>query len=204
MIFKNKAGRLIYALHLMQRVRGRRGPVAQLQRLWGKIVYHLYSIITASDIGLDAEISPKTRFLHMTGLVIHPDATIEDDCLIMQQVTLGVRDGPGAPHVCRGAFVGAGAKILGPVTIGEYAKIGANAVVLEDVPAYATAVGIPARVIRQRLAGEPGADDEIARTAAATGSVDSPRSPRIPGTEAKAVARHHRDEEEAVPSFQPH
>ena len=91
----------------------------------------------------------------MTGIVIHPDAVVEDDCLIMQQVTLGQTAGPGAPRICRGAYIGAGAKVLGPVTVGEGARIGANAVVLADVPAHATAVGIPARVVARRAPAAP-------------------------------------------------
>jgi serine O-acetyltransferase len=84
---------------------------------------------------------------HPNGIVIHPDAVIGPNCLIFQQVTIGLRDGPGAPHIGGHVDVGAGAKILGPVTIGNHAKIGANAVVLNDVPEGATAVGIPAKVI---------------------------------------------------------
>jgi serine O-acetyltransferase len=64
-------------------------------------------------------------------------------------VTLGtVHSKQGAPRIGANVEIGAGAKILGPVSIGDGAKIGANAVVLCDVPAYATAVGIPARIIR--------------------------------------------------------
>lgn len=84
---------------------------------------------------------------HPNGIVIHPDAVIGPNCLIFQQVTIGLRDGPGAPRIGGHVDVGAGAKILGPVTIGNHAKIGANAVVLSDVPEGATAVGIPAKVI---------------------------------------------------------
>jgi serine O-acetyltransferase len=74
--------------------------------------------------------------------VIHPDATIGPNCLILQQVTVvaGVKIGG---HV----DIGAGAKIIRAVTIGNHAKIGANAVVLNDVPEGATAVGIPAKII---------------------------------------------------------
>lgn len=83
------------------------------------------------------------------GTVIHKYAVIEDNAIILTGVTLGGRSGrKGAPVVRQGAMIGAGAKILGAVTIGRYASVGANAVVLEDVPDYAVVVGIPARVVR--------------------------------------------------------
>ena len=89
-------------------------------------------------------------FEHQHGIVIHGQARIGDDCVIRHQVTLGNRHLglPGdAPCLGRGVNVGAGAKILGAVAIGDGASIGANAVVLHDVPAGASAVGVPARVL---------------------------------------------------------
>ena len=53
----------------------------------------------------------------------------------------------GAPHICEGVMIGTGACVLGPIKIGKYSKIGANAVVISDVPDYATAVGVPAKII---------------------------------------------------------
>ena len=85
---------------------------------------------------------------HPNGIVIHPDAEIGPNCLLFQQVTLGVGD-EGAPKIGGHVDIGAGAKVLGPVVVGRHARIGANAVVLTDVPAEATAVGVPARIIRK-------------------------------------------------------
>ena len=85
---------------------------------------------------------------HPNGIVIHPDAEIGPNCLLFQQVTIGVGD-HGAPRVGGHVDIGAGAKVLGAVTIGRHARIGANAVVIIDVPSGATAVGVPARVIRK-------------------------------------------------------
>ncbi len=65
----------------------------------------------------------------------------------MQQVTLGQTGDSGAPTVEEDAYIGAGAKVIGEITIGARARIGANAVVLKDVPPDATAVGVPARII---------------------------------------------------------
>ena len=83
---------------------------------------------------------------HPHGVVIHPDVEIGPNCLIFQQVTIGEESG-GVPTIEGHVDVGAGAKIIGELTVGRHAKIGANAVVLNDVPAGATAVGIPARIV---------------------------------------------------------
>jgi serine O-acetyltransferase len=87
---------------------------------------------------------------HQGAIVIHGDSVIGDDCIIRQGVTIGNRylDKPfDAPRLGNRVNVGAGAKLLGGITIGDDAIIGANAVVLRDVPAGATMVGIPARQI---------------------------------------------------------
>lgn len=83
---------------------------------------------------------------HPNGIVIHPDAIIGPNCLIFQQVTIGTVDGSEKPVIEGHVDIGAGAKILGGVRIGAHAKIGANAVVLIDVPAGKTAIGIPAKI----------------------------------------------------------
>jgi serine O-acetyltransferase len=95
---------------------------------------------------------------HQSGIVVHGSACIGDGCIIRQGVTIGNKDldDPlGAPVLGRNVNVGAGAKILGRVTIGDGASIGANAVVLNDVAAGQTVVGIPARVVVANKAGEP-------------------------------------------------
>ncbi|HEX6707050.1 MAG TPA: serine acetyltransferase, partial [Albitalea sp.] len=83
---------------------------------------------------------------HPNGIVIHPEVEIGPNCLIFQQVTLGAAHG-GVPRIAGHVDIGAGAKVLGPISVGEHARIGANAVVVHDVPAGATVVGIPARVV---------------------------------------------------------
>lgn len=83
------------------------------------------------------------------GTVIHRDAVIGDRVIISTGVTIGGRSGHKAvPVICEGAANGTGAKVLGPVRIGRFATVGANAVVLSDVPDYGVAVGVPARIIR--------------------------------------------------------
>ncbi|GBL32385.1 probable serine acetyltransferase [Methylophilaceae bacterium] len=86
------------------------------------------------------------------GVVIGETAIIEDDCTLYHGVTLGGTSwnkGKRHPTLKQGVVIGAGAKILGPITIGRGAKIGSNAVVVKDVPAKATAVGIPARIVEE-------------------------------------------------------
>ncbi len=103
--------------------------------------YRFWSVVTGADIPLNCKIEGGLLLPHPNGVVLHPNAEIGPNCLIFQQVTISEKAILGA-HV----DVGAGAKILGPLRIGDHARIGANAVVLDDVPAGATVVGIPARV----------------------------------------------------------
>jgi serine O-acetyltransferase len=89
---------------------------------------------------------------HFGMIVVHPEATIGENCDLSHGVTIGVRGGPrpGVPRIGNNVYLGTGAKVLGPVTIGDGAQVGANAVVLSDVPAGATAVGVPARIVSPR------------------------------------------------------
>jgi serine O-acetyltransferase len=83
------------------------------------------------------------------GTVIHSRAVIGDGAIIGSGVTIEGRSGSlGVPVIGAGALIGSGAKVLGDIRVGKYASIGANAVVLHDVPDYAVSVGIPAKVVR--------------------------------------------------------
>jgi serine O-acetyltransferase len=86
---------------------------------------------------------------HIGGIVISGDAVFGDDCVVRNGVTVGLRHRQerGSPHIGNRVDIGAGAKLLGPIRIGDDVAIGANAVVLCDVPDGCIAVGIPARVI---------------------------------------------------------
>lgn len=83
------------------------------------------------------------------GTVIHKNAVIEAGATIGAGVTIGGRSGhDGVPVIGESAMIGTGAKVLGPVHVGRYASVGANAVVLHDVPDFAVVVGVPAKVVR--------------------------------------------------------
>lgn len=102
------------------------------------------------EIPYTCEIGRRVVFEHQGGIVVHGGTRIGDDCIIRQNCTLGIRtlaDLDAAPILEAGVQLGAGAVILGAVTIGAGATIGANAVVLQDVPAGALAVGVPARIV---------------------------------------------------------
>ncbi|MDR0588222.1 MAG: serine O-acetyltransferase [Burkholderiales bacterium] len=106
--------------------------------------------MTGIEIHPGAKIGRRVFIDHGMGIVIGETAEIGDDCTLYHGVTLGGTSwnkGKRHPTLGRGVVVGAGAKILGPITIGDHAKIGSNAVVVRDVPDNATAVGIPARVV---------------------------------------------------------
>jgi len=105
-----------------------------------------------------ASVGRRVVIEHFGAIVVHGNATIGDDCVIRQGVTIGNRrlDQPeDAPILGNRVDVGAGAKILGRVVIGDDASIGANAVVLHDVPARHIAVGVPARIFPKRPSRDP-------------------------------------------------
>lgn len=105
---------------------------------------------TGIEIHPGAKIGRRVFIDHGMGVVIGETAEIGDECTLYHGVTLGGTSwnkGKRHPTLDRGVVIGAGAKVLGPITVGEGAKIGSNAVVVRDIPARATAVGIPARVV---------------------------------------------------------
>ncbi len=115
-------------------------------------------ILTNIDIHPAAKIGKRVFIDHGTGVVIGETAVIEDDVLIYQGVTLGgvsLTHGKRHPTIKQGVVIGAGAKILGDIEIGEHAKIGANSVVVKPVPSCSTAIGIPAHVIEKGRCKDP-------------------------------------------------
>ncbi len=123
-------------------------------------------LTTGSIVNREAAIGDDLHIVHFGNIRIHPDVVIGDRCGIMHDVTLGTNmDRPGAPRIGNDVFIGAGARVLGPIEIGDGARIASNSLVLCDVPAGATAVGVPARILQY-----------TGRPVASVGEVVSPRS----------------------------
>ena len=142
-----------------------------------KQAYEKYFMGYGSFIGIDSKIAGRPYFPHgCVGVFISNDAVIGRDAVIFQQVTIGSNTlpdskRPGAPIIGDGAYLGAGAKIIGGVTVGDHCRVGANAVVIEgvhvgknavvaagavvieDVPENAVVAGCPARVIKMKDEG---------------------------------------------------
>jgi serine O-acetyltransferase len=126
----------------------RAGVLAKVMRKICVVRYRSWSVVTGADIPLTSKLGGGLLIPHPNGIVIHPDSVIGVNCLIHQQVTIGVKRGNSKPPIIGGHVdIGAGAKIIGNISIGEHALIGANAVVTKDVVPYAIVVGVPAEVI---------------------------------------------------------
>ena len=149
------SNRLLASIDAYQYHRARRGPWHTMMRKLARARHLFWSIITQSDIHPQVSFGRNLMLPHPNGVVIHEDAVIGDDCMIMQQVTVGMIGEGQVPRIGNRVYIGAGAKIIGNLIVADDAKIGANAVVTQDVPAFCTAVGIPARLI-QRGPGESG------------------------------------------------
>ncbi|MFT6590673.1 MAG: serine O-acetyltransferase [Rhodoferax sp.] len=117
----------------------------------GRFVSHVTRFLTGIEIHPGAKIGRQVFFDHAMGVVVGETAEIGDGCTIYQAVTLGgtslYKDTKRHPTLGRNVVVGAGAQVLGGFTVGDGAKVGSNAVVTKPVPAGATAVGNPARII---------------------------------------------------------
>lgn len=144
---------LLASIRAYQQWRELPGFAALTARRLAVARHHFWSVVCGCEIPLNSNIGGGLIMPHPQGVVIHPDAKLGPNCLIFQQVTIGIGGSrPGAPQIGGHVDIGAGAKILGGITIGDHAKIGANAVVLSDVPRGATAVGIPARMTPRSVA----------------------------------------------------
>jgi serine O-acetyltransferase len=124
-----------------------------------RFVSHIARWLTGIEIHPGATIGRRFFIDHGMGVVIGETAEIGDDCTLYHGVTLGGTSwnrGKRHPTLGNGVVVGAGAKILGPIVIGDGAQIGSNAVVVKEVPAGATAVGIPARIVAKEVGEKAG------------------------------------------------
>ena len=124
-------------------------------RLLARFISTLARWLTGIEIHPAAQIGKCLFIDHGMGVVIGSTTEIGDGCTLYQGVTLGgtsLIDEKRHPTLQSGVIVGAGAKILGPILIGENARIGSNSVVLHDVPNATTVVGIPAKIVKRRSA----------------------------------------------------
>ena len=126
------------------RNRAMRAPFSFLYKLL-KVVSE---ILTGIELPCEAKLGRRFRIDHFGGIVISGDAVFGDDCVIRNGVTVGLRHTGqrGAPVIGNRVDIGAGAKVLGAIRVGDDVAIGANAVVITDVPANSIAVGVPARI----------------------------------------------------------
>lgn len=134
---------IMKSIRLMQKLRQKHIPVLP------KIIQWFIRITCSADIPLDIKIGQNSVLKHNgLGVVLHEKALIGRDVILMQNVTIGGRNGRGAPTIEDNVFIGAGACILGDIVVGENSSIGANAVVLSSVPKNAVVVGIPGKVVK--------------------------------------------------------
>ena len=114
-----------------------------------KILFSLVQIASGTELPCEARVGRRLRIDHSHGIVISGDAWLGDDCILRNGVTIGLRrvGVRGSPVIGDRADIGAGAKILGSIRLGDDVCVGANAVVLTDVPSNSVAVGIPARIL---------------------------------------------------------
>src|SRR5581483_9691448 len=148
--FWDPSRKLLLTIRRYQYWRNRTGILAYTIIKFVVLRYHFWSAITGTDIPLLCEIGGGLLIPHPNGIVIHPDAKIGVNCLIFQQVTIGTRGPTGAPVIDGHVDIGAGAKLLGSIRVGAHARVGANAVVLDNVPEGKIAIGIPAKIVSKR------------------------------------------------------
>jgi putative colanic acid biosynthesis acetyltransferase WcaB len=161
----------------------RNNPVARLiltwfrlaqwaHRHWGLLgkltVVGPYSLLTtlvlSMELPVTAQIGPRLRLPHKHGLVIHADATLGSDCLLRQGVTVGSkpdreRSQTRIPRIGNDVEFGAGCVLIGDITVGDHARIGALTIVTRSVPDYGVVVGNPGRVIK---IDRPATDEQLA------------------------------------------
>ena len=117
-----------------------------------KVLYLFIQIITGIELPCEVKVGRRFTIEHFGGIVVSGDASFGDDVIIRNGVTVGLRHTGvrGSPNIGNRVDIGAGAKLLGPIEIGDDVAIGANAVVIKDVPANSIAVGVPARIIHKK------------------------------------------------------
>jgi serine acetyltransferase len=116
--------------------------VNRLIRLWQTAFYSI-------ELGIDIELGHGVYFVHSLGTVVGGDAKIGEGCVFFGNNTIGASRFRGSPTIGAHTVIGAGVRVLGSISVGPYCFLGANAVVIQDLPEGKVAVGIPARVIAE-------------------------------------------------------
>ena len=126
-----------------------------------RILKLLSQIVTGIDLPCEVTVGRRLKIEHFGGIIVSGDAVIGDDVVLRHGVTIGLRrtEVPGSPTIGNRVDIGAGSKILGSILIGDDVLIGANAVVLEDVPANSIAVGIPAKILSRASRSQQGINE---------------------------------------------
>ena len=121
-----------------------------------KLLKTVCEILTGIELPCEASVGKRFKIEHFGNIIVSGDAVFGDDVVVRNGVTIGLRRTGvrGAPVIGNQVDIGAGAKILGRINIGNHVVIGANAVVIEDVPPNSIAVGVPARILARRRAGQ--------------------------------------------------
>lgn len=124
--------------------------VSLLLKLTAFLLFKLAEILTGISLPASAQIGKGFYVGHFGGIIFHSDTKIGENCSVGPGVLIGTTGAgnKGVPVIGDNVYIGVGAKVLGGIRVGDGAKIGANAVVLTDVPDGATAVGIPARIVK--------------------------------------------------------
>ena len=125
-----------------------------------KILKLLSQILTGIDLPCEVTVGRRFKIEHFGDIIISGDTVFGDDVVIRNGVTVGLKrtNERGAPVIGNRVDIGAGAKILGPIRIGDDVAIGANAVVLQDVPPHSLAIGVPAQIRPRRAASATGSN----------------------------------------------
>jgi serine O-acetyltransferase len=140
--FWDPSRKLLKTIRQYQALKKSKNPLNIYRTKLVVLRYRFWSMVTGAEIDLACEIEGGLLLPHPNGIIIHPGSKIGPNCLIFQQVTLA-----GIVQLGCHVDIGAGAKILGPLKIGNDARVGANAVVTRDVEEGDTVGGIPARSI---------------------------------------------------------
>jgi len=137
-------------IYRLQRVLRERGPLWTPARALVASCKKLLTLVTHINLHPNAEIGPGLLIPHVGPIQVFPWAKLGADCAIHQVCTIGAGAKPGGPEIGDHVNLGCHTCVLGPVRVGDGAIIGAGAVVVKDVPAWATVAGVPAKVIARR------------------------------------------------------